>query len=91
MRGESARDKVERLVFKREMLRRGFGGLDVAQALLARCPRHRRQHLGRQIARDDPSGMARERIGDMAAAGADIERQFSAADASVPIASRSAP
>ena len=32
MRGESAGDKVERLVFKRQPLGRGFGGLDVAQA-----------------------------------------------------------
>ena len=92
MRGESAGDKVERLVLKREMLGRGLSGLDVAQPLLARRPRHRRQHLGGQIGRDDPSGVARERIGDMAAAGAEIERQFGrSADASAPIASRSAP
>ena len=36
MGGESAGDKVERPVFKREPLGGGFSGLDVAQALLAR-------------------------------------------------------
>ena len=78
MRGEAAGDKVERRVLKRQMLGRGFRGLDVAQALLARCPRDRRQHLGRQIARDDPPRVARQGVGDMTPAGAHIERQFSA-------------
>ena len=78
MRGESAGDKVERLVFERESLGWGFRGLDVAQSLLARRPRHRRQHLGRQIRRNDPAGMAREGIGDMAAAGAEIEGELRA-------------
>src|SRR6185437_13927040 len=76
MGGEAARDKVERPVVKREMLRRGLPGLDVAQPFLDRRPRDRRQHLRRQIARNDPSRMARERISDMAAPGAEIERQF---------------
>src|ERR1700729_4129524 len=76
MGGESAGDKVERPIFKREMLGWGFYGLDVAQPLFARRQRDRRQHLGRQIARDDPPGVARESIGDMAPASAEIEGQF---------------
>src|SRR3984957_14433464 len=75
MGGESAGDKVERPIFKREMLGWGFYGLDVAQPLFARRQRDRRQHLGRQIARDAPPGMARESIGDMAPASAEIEGQ----------------
>src|ERR1700722_13890221 len=75
MGGESAGDKVERPIFKREMLGWGFYGLDVAQPLFARRQRDRRQHLGRQIARDDPPGVARESIGDMAPASAEIEGQ----------------
>ena len=45
MGGESGGDKVERLVLEREPLGRGFGGLDVGQALRARRFGHRRQHL----------------------------------------------
>ena len=44
--GEAARDKVEGLSFKRQMLGRCFYCLDVAQTLLTRCSRDRRQHLG---------------------------------------------
>ena len=78
MGGEPGGDKVEHLVFKREPLGRGFSGLDVAEALLARRLGDRRQHLGRQIRRNDPPGMARENIGDVAPAGAEIERQLRA-------------
>jgi transcriptional regulator with XRE-family HTH domain len=76
MRGESAGDEVEHLVLKRETLGWRLYGLDVAQPLLERRPRDRRQHLGGQISSYDPSRMARERIGDMAPARAEIERQF---------------
>ena len=78
MRGESAGDKVEHPVFKRESLGWGFSSLDVAQALLARRLSHRRQHLGRQIRSNDPAGMARNNIGDVAPAGAEIEGQLRA-------------
>ena len=78
MGGEPGGDKVEHPVFKREALGWGFSGLDVAEALLARRLGDRRQHLGRQIRRNDPAGMARENIGDVAPAGAEIERQLRA-------------
>ena len=45
MGGESAGDKIERFVFKREMLRGSLRGLDVAQPFFACRPRDRRQHF----------------------------------------------
>ena len=44
VRGVSGGDKVKRLVFKGELLGRGLGDLDIAQALLTRRLRHRRSN-----------------------------------------------
>ena len=75
MSREPGGHKVERRVLEGKSLGGRLDRLDVAQALLARRRRHRRQHLARQIRGYDPARVARQGIGNVAAAGPEIERE----------------
>ena len=74
MRAKSASQEVETCVGERQPLGGGLDGLDIVQSLRPRGAGDRVQHVGRQIAGGHHRRMARHEIGDVAAAGAEIER-----------------
>ena len=74
MSGEAAGEKVEIGIRERQAFGRGFDRGDVVEALLAGRRGDGRQHVGRQVRGRDPRGVGRKRVGDMAAAGAKIQR-----------------
>ncbi len=74
MRGDAAGDQIEACVLERQRLGLGIGGADIGEAALLRLGPHHVEHLLRDVGRPHAFDMRRKRIGDVAAAGGDIER-----------------
>ena len=74
MGGKTAGEKIEFAIGEGQVLRRCERRFDIVQLFLTRLLRDGLQHLRRQVGRCHLGRMAREEIGDMAAAGSQVER-----------------
>ena len=74
MRRKPAGQEIEAAGVERQMLGRRLDRLDIGETPFARRSGNGIEHVARQIRRRDRAGMARHQIGDVAAAGTEIER-----------------
>ena len=74
MRRDAAGDEVEAGVLERQRLGLGVSRAHIGEAALLRFAFHHVEHFLGDVGRPDPLDMRRESVGDVAAAGGDIER-----------------
>ena len=74
MRRNAAGDEIERAVLERQRLGLGVGDADIAEAALGGFRFHLVEHFLGDVGRPHALDMRRKGVGDMAAAGGDVER-----------------
>ena len=73
MRRDAAGDEIEARILERQRLGLGVGGAHIGEAALLRFGLHHVEHFLGDVGRPDARDMRREGVGDVAAAGGDVE------------------